>query len=107
MSDLPVPPYYAVIFTSELVADATGYAAAAQRMEALASKQPGYLGIHSAREGGHGITVSYWRDEAAIRGWREQAEHLMTQQAGRSKWYERYTVEVSRVERCYAFTRED
>ena len=44
------PPYYAVIFTSTLVPDATGYADMAQTMEELAARQPGYLGIESARE---------------------------------------------------------
>jgi heme-degrading monooxygenase HmoA len=60
----PEPPYLAVIFTSRLGPDDTGYSAMAAEMEALASGQPGYLGIESARGADRiGITVSYWRDD--------------------------------------------
>ncbi len=57
----PAPPYYAVIFTSVRTGvDNDGYAQTAGRMVELASSQPGFLGVESAREDA-GITVSYWR----------------------------------------------
>jgi heme-degrading monooxygenase HmoA len=106
----PPPPYYAVIFTSLRAKDSTtaagddGYAAVAQRMVELASQQPGFLGVESARgEDGLGITVSYWSSEEAIRAWREHAEHLIAQASGRSHWYARYELRVARVERAYGF----
>ena len=71
-------------------------------MAALATLQPGYLGVELAREG-VGITVSYWRDVASIRAWKAQAEHLVAQQTGRSDWYSRYTTRIARVERDYGF----
>ena len=37
----PEPPYYAVIFTSIRTEGNNGYAKTAQRMEKLASQQPG------------------------------------------------------------------
>jgi heme-degrading monooxygenase HmoA len=49
--------------------------------------------------------VSYWRDEAAIRQWKQQAEHRMAQQAGRRDWYSAFRVRISRVEREYGFER--
>ena len=57
----------AVIFTSiRSGADTAGYDAAATAMDALAARQPGYRGIESVRGGdGHGITISYWANEAA------------------------------------------
>src|SRR5262249_44173993 len=63
---VPEPPYVAVIFTSQRAAGGdAAYAAAADAMEALAARQPGYLGIESARDAdGFGITVSYWATEA-------------------------------------------
>ncbi|KAF1003039.1 MAG: putative protein YqjZ [Pseudomonas sp.] len=104
MSELPTPPYYAVIFTSRRSALEDGYAETAQRMLELASAQPGYLGVESARgEDGLGITVSYWRDEQAIRQWREQLEHRSARQRGREDWYRYFTVRVARVERSYGF----
>jgi heme-degrading monooxygenase HmoA len=75
-------------------------------MERLAARQPGYLGIESARGAeGVGITVSYWASEEAIRNWKQVAEHRLAQQGGREKWYERYRVRVSRVERDYSWER--
>jgi heme-degrading monooxygenase HmoA len=99
----PEPPYYAVIFTSLRTADdPAGYAVTAERMVQLAREQPGFLGVESAR-GAHGlgITVSYWTNEAAIRAWREQVEHCVAQEQGRSKWYAQYELRVARVERAY------
>ena len=40
-------PYYAVIFTSTLTENTEGYNEMAQKMEALAKKQKGFLGIDS------------------------------------------------------------
>ena len=44
------------------------YGEIADTMDTLASWQPEFLGVASARDpfGGVGITVSYWRDEASI-----------------------------------------
>lgn len=93
-------PYYAVIFTSSLNEDAQGYAEMAQRMEELAEKQPGFLGIESARED-IGISVSYWESLEAIQAWKSQIEHQKAQEMGKSKWYKNYTVRVAKVERDY------
>lgn len=98
----PAPPYYAVIFTSVRTdADDAGYQAMAQHMDTLAARQPGYLGVESARHG-VGITVSYWRDLASIRDWKANVEHLVAQRTGRSTWYAHYQVRIARVERDYA-----
>ena len=104
-ADLPEPPYYAVVFSSQRNnADGEGYAAAAERMLELAAQQPGFLGAESVRDAaGFGITVSYWRDEAAIRAWKHQAEHAATRARGRADWYERYELRVARVERAYGW----
>jgi len=72
----------------------------AAAMERLAERQPGYLGIESAREE-TGITVSYWADQAAARAWKDVAAHLVAQQRGREIWYRDYRVRVATVERDY------
>lgn len=101
-ANTPEPPYLAVIFTSRLGHADTGYAAMAAEMEALAAKQPGYLGIESARGADRiGITVSYWRDEEAVHAWKAVARHRAAQAAGRTRWYEHFEVRVARVERAY------
>ena len=101
----PQPPYYAVIFSSQRTEGDQGYSVMAERMVELASRQRGYLGAESARDaGGFGITVSYWSDEAAIRAWKADIEHLAAQEQGRATWYEHFHVRVSKVERAYSMT---
>jgi heme-degrading monooxygenase HmoA len=74
----------------------------AQRMVDLGSRYDGFLGIESARGAdGLGITVSYWRDEAAILAWKRDTEHEKAQRAGQRTWYDDYQVRVARVERAY------
>ena len=108
MSALPAPPYYAVIFTSQRTAVDHGYGDMAERMVALAAEQPGYLGVDSSRgEDGLGITVSYWRSAEDIAAWRRHAEHKIARDSGRSDWYAHYTLRVAKVERAYAWARED
>jgi heme-degrading monooxygenase HmoA len=102
----PEPPYYAVIFTSKRTAGDLGYGAMAERMVDLGSRYPGFLGLESVRGAdGLGITVSYWRDEAAILAWKRDTEHEKAQRGGREAWYECYEVRVAKVERAYGFAR--
>lgn len=105
LSNTPEPPYHAVIFTSTTTAETDGYAEAAERMIELASRQPGFLGVDSARSDGVGITVSYWASEDAILAWKNDAEHTLVRDTGRARWYERYELRVARVERAYDWTR--
>lgn len=105
MQDLPTPPYYAVIFVSRLAdADSEGYAAAARRMVELAQGRTGFLGMDSVRgDDGLGMTVSYWRSEADIAAWRDDAEHRIAQRHGKERWYRDFTLRVARVERQTAW----
>ncbi len=100
LASTPKPPYYAVIFTSlRTDIEHAEYDAAAMRMMELAEQQPGFLGVEHARTpGAHGITVSYWSDEAAIKAWRAHAEHLEAQAAGRERWYKSFALRIARVE---------
>ena len=101
-TQLPAPPYYAVIFSSQRTGAEGGYGAMAERMVELARAQPGFLGIESVRDAdGLGITVSYWRDEPSIRRWKAHAEHLVAQARGKEAWYEAYELRVARVEHAY------
>jgi heme-degrading monooxygenase HmoA len=102
IADTPEPPYYAVIFTSHRTDGDNGYAEMADKMVALASLQPGFLGIESAKEK-VGITVSYWSDLDSIQQWRTNLAHLQAQKLGREQWYSSFKVRISKVERDYGF----
>ena len=95
-------PYYAVIFTSVKRNDSEGYTAMAERMVELAKQQSGFLGFESARQE-ICITVSYWESIDAIKEWKNNTEHLIAQEYGKSRWYERYTVRICLVERSYEY----
>ena len=100
ISKTPKPPYYAVIFTSLRTEDDNGYAAMASKMLELASQQPGFLGVESARDG-LGITVSYWADLESIRQWKHHPEHQKAQKLGLEQWYADCKTRISKVERDY------
>jgi heme-degrading monooxygenase HmoA len=103
LAETPSPPYYAVIFTSCRTDEDQGYSHTAERMVALASQMPGFLGVESVRDvNGFGITVSYWESEAAIRQWKAHAEHQTAQRTGKTVWYTDYIVRIAKVQREYS-----
>jgi heme-degrading monooxygenase HmoA len=105
-AQLPPPPYYAVIFSSQRTAGDQGYGETAQRMVDLAREQPGFLGVESARGAeGFGITVAYFESEEAIANWKKHAEHREAQRKGHSMWYEHFEVRVAGVVRAYGMPR--
>lgn len=97
-------PYYAVIFTNTRIEGDDGYALMAEKMEALARKQPGFLDFESARTE-LGISVSYWESLEAISEWKNNVEHQIAQKHGRERWYSWYKVRVCLVEREYEFRK--
>jgi len=106
-ANTPAPPYVVVIFTNTRTGvDDDAYFEMADRMEDLAERQDGYLGMENARSGdGLSITLSYWRDEEAARNWKRNADHLGAQKLGREKWYQRFILRVATVTRDYGFER--
>lgn len=99
----PEPPYYAVIFTSQMSdGDNKGYGAMGDKMVELASLQEGFLGVESARGGdGFGITVSYWATLAAIEAWKNHSLHKVARDKGKAEWYQQFGLRVSKVERSH------
>jgi len=98
----PKPPYYAVFFTSIMSDDVKDYDDMSNKMIELAEKQEGFLGIESARNK-LGITVSYWNSLDAIKKWKLNIEHAEAREKGRSTWYQKFKVRISKVERDYEF----
>ena len=102
-SKTPEPPYYAVIFSSQLNSDDAGYHRMGEKMFEMATKQPGCLGAESTRDTeGVGITVSYWTDEESISKWKAKTEHIAAQRLGIERWYAHYELRVAKVERAYS-----
>ncbi len=92
-----------MIFTSQRTEGDRGYEAMAQAMFQLAVKQPGCWGAESVRDvSGLGLTVAYFRDEAAIHAWKHDSEHLAAQRLGKERWYSHYKLRIAKVERAYS-----
>ncbi|HEY8067476.1 MAG TPA: antibiotic biosynthesis monooxygenase [Burkholderiales bacterium] len=47
------------------------------------------------------VSLSFWRDEASVRAWREHAGHRATQAAGRAGIFDDYRLRVANVVRDY------
>ena len=83
-AQMPAPPYYAVIFSSQRTEGDHGYGEMAERMTRLAARRPGFLGIDSVRgTDGFGITVSYWASTEAIAAWKADVDHRAAQALGK------------------------
>jgi len=99
------PPYYAVIFISQLSDDIEGYDDMAEQMLRLARTMPGFIGVESAREQ-TGITVSFWQDRDSIDHWRQHSQHKLAQKLGREKWYQSYQIHIAKVEQMNQHLRD-
>ncbi|MBP2235372.1 heme-degrading monooxygenase HmoA [Sinorhizobium kostiense] len=53
------------------------------------------------------LSLSFWRDEAAVKEWREGAEHRSAQAAGRSGVFADYRLRVAAVIRDYGLNDRD
>lgn len=96
--------YYAVIFTSILGSNDPKYYLVSEELVQLASEQPGFLGMESAKNE-VGITVSYWKDLESIKNWKNHITHAAARKKGREKWYLSFKVRICKVEKEYGFER--
>ena len=86
--------------------DAAAYSADAERMEALARAQPGFVSFKSyGADDGEVVALSEWADEASARAWGRQAEHLAVQGRGRDGYYADYTLFACDSPRIHRFER--
>jgi heme-degrading monooxygenase HmoA len=99
------PLMYAVIFRAEILELDVEYVDMARRMRDLAIAEYGCVEFVACTEGNTEIAISYWESEEQIQQWKQNAEHLVAQEKGRSKWYRSYTVQVVEVVRAYSSAR--
>mgnify|MGYP002713162825 CR=1 FL=1 len=104
IASTPIPPYYAVIFTSLRTNIKEGYDKTSERMVELAKQEKGFLGIESVRNE-IGITVSYWQNLEAIANWKNNIEHIAAREKGRKIWYKKFKLRICKVERDYGFEK--
>jgi len=95
----------AVIFEAQPRPDRKGaYLDAAERLRPLLAQIDGFLSIErfeSLTEPGKILSLSFWRDEDAVRQWRNVDEHRRVQGAGRKTIFADYRLRVAQVLRDY------
>ncbi|WP_322417247.1 antibiotic biosynthesis monooxygenase family protein [Mesorhizobium huakuii] len=53
------------------------------------------------------LSLSFWRDEEAVKAWRNTEEHRQAQQAGRGGIFAGYRLRIAHVVRDYGLTERD
>lgn len=92
---------YAVIFKAHINQLDDTYSETSKRMRELAINKYGCTDFISITEAPYEISISYWKKLEQITKWKQDAEHLVAQERGRSHWYKTYKVEVVEIIREY------
>jgi heme-degrading monooxygenase HmoA len=82
------------------------YLSIAAELKPLVEGIDGFLGIErfeSLATPGKLLSLSWWRDEEAVRAWREMEEHRAAQRAGKERLFASYRLRVAHVVRDYGF----
>ncbi len=95
----------AVIFEAEPAAgNQAEYLALAAELRPLLDDIDGFISIErfeSLTTPGKVLSLSFWRDEAAIAQWRNMNAHREVQVAGRSRVFTDYRLRIAEVQRDY------
>ena len=76
----------------------------AARLRPELEKIDGFISVErfeSLTQPGKILSLSFWRDEAAVERWRRQEEHRAAQRAGRTGIFRTYRLRVAHVLRDY------
>jgi heme-degrading monooxygenase HmoA len=94
-----------VIFESEPLPDRMqAYLDAAARLRPLLADVDGFISIEryaSLSSRGKVLSISFWRDAEAVRGWRNDEAHRAVQSLGRASIFADYRLHVAEVIRSY------
>lgn len=80
------------------------YLALASELKKHLETIDGFISIErfsSLVEDGKLLSLSFWRDEAAVKQWRNLEEHRAMQKKGRESIFDYYRLRVASVERDY------
>ncbi|MDP1736760.1 MAG: antibiotic biosynthesis monooxygenase [Caulobacter sp.] len=86
------------------------YLDTAARLRPLLDRIDGFLSIErfeSLSQPGKILSLSFWRDEAAVAAWRTLGEHSDAQSDGRTRIFEDYRLRIAGVVRDYGMFERD
>lgn len=99
----------AVIFEVE-PASREDYFRIAGELATVLYKMDGFISIERFQSLNHPdrvLSLSFWRDEAAVAAWRNLEAHRAAQSAGRTHVFRNYRLRVAEVVRDYGMTKRD
>jgi len=85
------------------------YAQWAEKLHARVHENEGFISVErfeSRTRPGTWLSVSYWRDAAALAAWRREAEHMKGMAAGKREIFADYRIVVAEVTREYSFAHK-
>ncbi|KQU92047.1 antibiotic biosynthesis monooxygenase [Mesorhizobium sp. Root695] len=101
----------AVIFEVEPAAGRRdAYLSIAADLRPLLDGIDGFLSIErfqSLVDSNRILSLSFWRDEEAVKAWRNTEEHRQAQKAGRGGIFAGYRLRIAHVVRDYGLTERD
>lgn len=101
----------AVIFeVTPFVGERHRYLDLAGELRAKLETMDGFISVErfeSLTVRGKLLSLSFWRDEEAVRRWRETEEHRAAQQAGRGGVFADYRLRVAHVLRDYGLRERE
>lgn len=86
------------------------YLAIAAKLRPLLDGIDGFISIErfqSLADPNRILSLSFWRDEDAVKAWRNTEEHRQAQQAGRGGIFAGYRLRIAHVVRDYGLTERD
>jgi heme-degrading monooxygenase HmoA len=86
------------------------YMAAAAGLRAQLEAMDGFISVErfgSLTQPGKILSLSFWRDEDAVKGWRNLEAHRQVQEAGRGGIFADYRLRVAHVVRDYGMVERD
>lgn len=99
------PPMYTVIFeVKPKPGRDKDYLATAQSLRGELEKIDGFISVErfaSLSNEGKILSLSFWRDEAAVERWRTHTQHRAAQRRGREEIFADYRIRVASVVRDY------
>ena len=84
---------------------ADDYFGLAESLKPILEGIDGFISVErfeSTTNPGKYVSLSFWRDEAAVAAWREQAEHGAAQDRGKSEIFADFRIRVASVLRDYS-----
>jgi len=99
----------AVIFEVE-PADREAYFRIVGELRPMLNEIDGFISIErfqSLNDEGRVLSLSFWRDEAAVKAWRNVEAHRVAQSAGRGGVFRDYRLRVAQVVRDYGMKERD